>query len=435
MYVSHLSLLDYRSYEHVDLELSPGVNILVGRNGQGKTNLVEAIGYLATLGSHRVSHDQALVRVGAQRAIIKSRVVRGERAQVVELEVNIGKANRARVNRGSHSRASSALGIVKTVLFAPEDLVLVKGDPDARRAYLDGLTVLISPRMRSVLSDYDKVVRQRSALLKSLGSSRAVLNEADRASLAIWDERLVELGSTVIALRQRIVAAIAPHISTSYTVVSQAQSIAHLGYRPSLNSWLATPLPPVAAVEDIQEAFREALAAAQRKELDRGVCLAGPHRDDLEQMLDDLPVKGYASHGESWSYALAMRLASYTLMTQGPDQDNPAAAELADIWWTDSSDDTEPILILDDVFAELDSQRRRQLASIAANARQVIITAAVPQDVPQELVGRTLYVTRGAVSSQQPGPDDVVLGNDNDTPLSDREVTGASGGEEPHGDA
>lgn len=415
MYVSHLSLVDYRSYEHVDIEFAPGVNVLVGHNGQGKTNIVEAIGYLATLASHRVAHDTALIRVGAQRALIRSRVVRGDRAQVVELELLHGKANKARVNRGQPGRASTVLGIVKTVVFAPEDLVLVKGDPDARRRYLDDLTVLMIPRMRSVLADYDKVVRQRSALLKQL--MRGGASQASDATLAVWDERMVALGSQIIGVRQRLVAALAPHLAAGYETVSSGQSEAKMRYRPSLESFLDEPMPAVMSVEEISVIYAEVLARARRRELERGVCIVGPHRDDVEQTLNNLPVKGYASHGESWSYALAMRLASYRLMTEGPDENDPASADLQDMWWTDSQEDTEPILILDDVFAELDVRRRRQLADIAAQARQVIITAAVAQDVPDQLRGRTLSVTLGAVTDMDGAEDQLSVSGERDGDL------------------
>lgn len=403
MYVSHLSLLDFRSYSHIDVELEPGINILVGQNGQGKTNLVEAIGYVATLGSHRVAADLALIRAGAQRAMIRSKIVRGERSATVEIEIVNGKANRSRVNRGTPGRPADALGILKTVLFAPEDLVLVKGDPDARRRFLNELMIFISPRMSSVMSDYDRVIRQRSALLKSAVSASRGGRTIDLTTLDIWDAKLVQLGSQIIAFRQRLIAAIRPYVNSSYDEVSMSQSVAEIEYVSSVLTQIidsndhhdepARNNQELQEIADIEQDFFDALKIVRSKELERGICLVGPHRDEVSMTLNTLPVKGYASHGESWSFALALRLASYRLMTDGPD----AAAgtdQLSEYWWTDSEIDTEPVLILDDVFAELDTKRRTQLAKMISGARQVLITAAVLEDIPQELTGRVLVVSR-----------------------------------------
>lgn len=437
MYVSHLSLLDFRSYAQVDVELEPGINALVGPNGQGKTNLVEAIGYVATLGSHRVATDAALIRAGAARAVVRSRIVRGDRASVIELEITQGKANRARLNRSPVTRPRDILGIARTVLFAPEDLVLVKGDPDARRRYLDELTVLLVPRMAGVFSDYDRVLRQRGALLKTAGAARRSAASADLRTLDVWDAKLAEIGAQIIALRSELVAALAPHVATAYEQVSAGQGHAEIEYKSSLATVLATAgadagrsgrsegprygetqtgtghptaaltgdggtsltgspvatagLPPAAEIE-LQ--LLEAMAQVRSKEIERGVCLVGPHRDDLVLTLGGLPAKGYASHGESWSFALALRLASYRLLTDGPEQ-SPGAESF---WFAESGPDTEPVLILDDVFAELDARRRTRLAELVSSAGQVIITAAVLQDIPEQLVGTRLDVAGGTVT-------------------------------------
>ncbi len=400
MYVSHLSLLDFRSYGHIDVEFHPGVNILVGHNGQGKTNLVEAVGYVATLGSHRVAADTALIRAGTQRAMIRSKIVRGDRSATVEIEIVNGKANRARVNRGTPGRPSEALGLLKTVLFAPEDLVLVKGDPDARRRFLNELMIFISPRMASVLSDYDRVIKQRSALLKSAVAANRSGRTIDLTTLEIWDSKLAQLGASIMAFRQRLVAALHPYVRTCYDEVSMSQSVAEIQYVSSVwttlsaiddeSSGLAATLQ---SVEEIERELLEAIRLVRQRELDRGVCLVGPHRDEVAMTLNDLPVKGYASHGESWSFALALRLASYRLMTDGPDE-HAGTDELSQYWWTDSDVDTEPVLILDDVFAELDTKRRTQLANMISGARQVLVTAAVLDDIPSELGGRVLHVSR-----------------------------------------
>ena len=407
MYVSHLSLLDFRSYSQVDVELEPGINTLVGPNGQGKTNLVEAIGYVATLGSHRVATDAALIRAGAARAVVRTRIVRGDRASVIELEITQGKANRARLNRSPVARPRDILGIARTVLFAPEDLVLVKGDPDARRRYLDELAVLLVPRMAGVFADYDRVLRQRGALLKTAGAARRSAASADLRTLDVWDAKLAEVGAQIIALRTELVAALAPHVATAYEQVSAGQGHAEIEYKSSLAAALGgaahtdtmtragdTPPDAVAPTAQIELQLLEAMAALRSKEIERGVCLVGPHRDDLVLTLGGLPAKGYASHGESWSFALALRLASYRLLTDGPGS-TPGTESF---WFAESGPDTEPVLILDDVFAELDARRRTRLAELVAGAGQVLITAAVLHDIPEQLVGTRLDVAGGVVT-------------------------------------
>ena len=426
MFVSHLSLRDFRSYAEVDLELEPGVNALVGPNGQGKTNLVEAIGYVATLKSHRVASDNALIRLGAEAAIIRTRIVRGDRASTIELEITAGKANRARINRAPAPRVRDVVGILRTVLFAPEDLVLVKGDPDARRRFLDDLTILLSPRMASVLGDYDRVLRQRGALLKSAGSRRRgprgssrsdpetgsdPSGSAEMSTLDVWDAKLAELGAQIIAFRQRLVEGLAPHVLLAYDQVSLGQGTALIGYKSSLAAALEEPpgppvrgsggiAPPIQTVIStralLESQLLEAMAKHRSKELERGVCLVGPHRDDVVLHLGELPAKGYASHGESWSFALALRLASYRLLTAGMTQADVVGED--DLWLGGSHQDGEPILILDDVFAELDVGRRTRLAELIADAGQVLITAAVPGDVPEQLAGTRIDVFGGAVS-------------------------------------
>lgn len=399
MYVSHLSLRDFRSYEEADVELEPGVNAFVGPNGQGKTNLVEAVGYVATLSSHRVASDAALIRAGASSAVIRTRVVRGERASTIELEIAAGKANRARINRSPTTKVRDVVGILRTVVFAPEDLVLVKGDPDARRRFLDELTVLLTPRMSSVLGDYERVLRQRSALLKSAGAARRARNEGDLRTLDVWDAKLAQLGAQIIGVRQRLIQALRPFVAAAYEEVSSGQGAALIVYKSSLAG--ARDPDEQGADRDersspalLEAQLLEAMARLRNKEIERGVCLVGPHRDDLLLELGELPAKGYASHGESWSFALALRLASYRLLTLGVS--DPALAE--DLWMPETRDDGEPVLILDDVFAELDSRRRRRLSEIVAGARQVLITAAVAEDVPGELAGTRIDVLGGTVT-------------------------------------
>ena len=415
MHVSHLSLTDFRSYTQVELPLEPGVTALVGPNGQGKTNLVEAIGYVATLGSHRVSADAALVRAGAERAIVRSKVVRGSREALVEIEIAAGRANRARLNGSPVPRVRDVLGTLRTVLFAPEDLALVKGDPDGRRRFLDELTVLVRPRMAGVLQDYGRILKQRSTLLKSAGAAaRSSRSGVDLRTLDIWDAKLAQVGAEIVVGRLGLVEALAPHVLASYEQVSAGQGEAVLTYSSSLEGALrgeddgrgrrsseamgdpGTDSLAGASVELVEARLLEAMGRLRTREIERGVCLVGPHRDDLVLTLGGLPAKGYASHGESWSFALALRLASYTLMARPPGPDAPAAA--VDLWQSSPGEDGEPVLVLDDVFAELDTRRRERLAALVAPAGQVLITAAVPGDVPEQLEGARVDVMGGEVT-------------------------------------
>ena len=390
MRVSHLSLRDFRSYTEVELPLDPGVTALVGPNGQGKTNLVEAIGYLATLGSHRVAQDAPLVRLGAERAVVRGQVVRDDRSLLVEVEITPGRANRARVNRAPVPRAREVLGILRTVLFAPEDLALVKGDPAERRRFLDDLLVLRAPRYAGVRADYDRVLRQRNALLKSGAGRRA--DQVDLRTLEVWDSHLATAGAELLAGRIDLVDHLRPLVDKAYQAVAETgfsvTGPAVIDYRSSLFERRrpdrggggplpesdAEDVPVVADRELLAAAMLERMAVERKAELDRGISLVGPHRDELVLKLGPLPAKGYASHGESWSFALALRLAAYDLLRSETDAGG------------------EPVLILDDVFAELDDHRRERLATLASGAEQVLVTAAVPSDVPEALAGARVDV-------------------------------------------
>lgn len=408
MYVSHLSLTDFRSYHQVDLTFEPGITALVGPNGQGKTNLVEAVGYVSTFSSHRVPTDAPLVRAGASAAVVRSRIVRAqsdgsERALVIDVQLGSGRSNRVKLN-GAPSRARDVVGALRSVLFAPEDLSLVKGDPDGRRRFVDELAVQVTPRLAGVFSEYDRVVRQRTALLKSASAVRGGRGNIDVRTLDVWDGKLAELGAQVIVAREAVVGALDPYIGTAYERVSDGQGAARVTYRSSLAAALEDAdrdgdTPPPASdgtVQVVEAQMLDALSRLRPKELERGVCLVGPHRDDLVLTLGDLPAKGYASHGESWSFALALRLASYDLLTHGPQQAAPD--ELAGLWVADSGPDGEPVLLLDDVFAELDTRRRERLADMVAGARQVFVTAAVPGDVPEQLSGARYDVMASEVA-------------------------------------
>ena len=378
MHVSALSLTDFRCYPQADVELGPGVTSFVGPNGQGKTNLVEALGYVATLGSHRVSTDAPLVRLGAERATVRAQIARDDRATLVEIEINPGRANRARINRSPVPRPREVLGMSRTVLFAPEDLALVKGDPSERRRFLDELLVARAPRLAGVRADYDRVLKQRNALLKSASAARrGGSGSADvLRTLEVWDTHLATVGGELLAARLDLVAALIPLVDKAYDTVSSGAGPASMEYVSSLG-------PNVELVADrtvLAAALLAGVEARRREELDRGVSLVGPHRDDLLLTLGPSPAKGYASHGESWSYALALRLASYDLLR------------------SDGSPGGEPVLILDDVFAELDVARRTRLADLVHDAEQVLVTAAVEADVPEQLAGRRFHVLAGTVS-------------------------------------
>ncbi|MEU6028452.1 DNA replication/repair protein RecF [Streptomyces tauricus] len=371
MHVTHLSLADFRSYARVEVPLDPGVTAFVGPNGQGKTNLVEAVGYLATLGSHRVSSDAPLVRMGAERAIIRANVRQGDRQQLVELELNPGRANRARINRSSQVRPRDVLGIVRTVLFAPEDLALIKGDPGERRRFLDELITARSPRMAGVRSDYDRILKQRNTLLKSAALARRHGGRTmDLSTLDVWDEHLARVGAELLAQRLDLIATLQPLTDKAYDQLAPGGGPVALEYKPS------SPGITGHAREELYEQLTAALVESRKQEIERGVTLVGPHRDELLLKLGQLPAKGYASHGESWSYALSLRLASYDLLR---------------------AEGNEPVLVLDDVFAELDTRRRERLAELVAPGEQVLVTAAVDDDVPGVLTGTRYAVSEGAV--------------------------------------
>jgi DNA replication and repair protein RecF len=377
MYVSALQLSDFRSWATLDLELPAGPTALIGANGQGKTNVVEAIGYVASLGSHRVSVDAPLVRSGADRAVVRARVERGGRQTLVELELNPGAANRARINGSPVPRAREVLGLLRAVVFAPEDLSLVRGDPSERRRFLDDLLVTRAPRLAGVRADYERVLKQRNALLKTAFLAKRS-GGGDMRTLDVWDAHLARAGSELLAARLELVDALRPYVESSYKEVSAGQGETGLLYRSSMGEALPADTTDR---EVLGAALLAELARVRPQEVDRGVSLVGPHRDDLVLTLSDLPVKGYASHGESWSVALALRLASYNLLRDdAPGQDG------------------EPVLILDDVFAELDVGRRQRLAELVGGAEQVLVTAAVPDDVPKALIGGRYDVHAGAVT-------------------------------------
>lgn len=382
MIVEHLSLVDFRNYASADVSLAAGPNVFVGRNGQGKTNLAEAIGYFATLGSHRVSQDAPMVRYGADAAFVRARLGYGDRRIQLEAQLNRSGSNKARVN-GAPVRTSELPRYAQVVLFAPEDLQIVRGDPSARRRFADQLLVQRAPRMTGVLADYDRVLKQRTALLKS---ARARGLKADQlTTLDVWDDKLISLGTEIILARLRLAEDLAQPMRDAYEAIAGADHDPQLewvltveGADPEDDAAPVSQTGSAVGADAVAASFRAGLAAKRGQELERGVTLVGPHRDDLLLRLRGLPVKGYASHGESWSTALSLRLSSAQLLR---DQ-----LRLGD-----------PIVILDDVFAELDADRRARLAGVVADFEQVIVTAAVEGDVPASLRVRTVRVEAGTI--------------------------------------
>ncbi|GAA4676142.1 DNA replication/repair protein RecF [Frondihabitans cladoniiphilus] len=390
MRVLHLSLTDFRNYESAEVSFARGPNLFVGRNGQGKTNLVESLGYLATLSSHRVSSDSALIRQGRDAAIVRARLESADRELLAEVQINRSSPNRAQINRGA-IKPRELPRYFSSILFAPEDLALVRGEPSGRRRFLDELLVARSPRFTGVLSDYERVLRQRNTLLKSARASRV---PADKLStLDIWDDRLVSLGTEIIAGRDELVTLLRPRVAASYSSVAGDDHAAALALVTSVRD---TPVDddgaPVATSSgadperltalQIEPLFRDALRRVRPSELDRGVTLVGPHRDDLFLSLNGLPARGYASHGESWSFALALKLASAAVLR------------------TDSVTG-DPVIVLDDVFAELDRSRRERLADAVADYEQVLITAAVEEDVPERLAAHTVRISKGTIVTDE----------------------------------
>jgi DNA replication and repair protein RecF len=369
MRVERLEVVDFRNHDAAAVDLPAGVSVLVGPNGVGKTNLLEAVGYLATLGSHRVGQDASLIRAGASSAVIRATVQRAGRRLAVDLELRTGSGVRGRVNGAPVPRARDLLGVVRATLFAPEDLGLVRGDPEERRRFLDTLATQRLPRYHGSRQDYDRVLRQRNTLLRSAGGR---LPASALATLEVWDEKLASAGAELWSERLRLVAALTPRVELAYQRVAGRDDRVEVAYVSSvLGEGGPDPDPAKLA-----QALRERLAADRAREVERGLTLSGPHRDDLALALRDLPARTHASHGEAWSLALALRLASHRLLAEEGE---------------------EPVLLMDDVFAELDRRRRDRVAEAALAAEQTIVTAAVAEELPPALHGAVFHVEPGSV--------------------------------------
>ena len=359
MHLSHLSLKNFRSYSELDLPLNQGITVFLGRNGEGKTNIVEAILYMAFLSSHRTAGDQPLVKLGESSAYTRAKVQHPEREILVELEINAEKANRARINQNPVRSQKELFGLVQCIYFSPEDMDLVRGDPSERRRFIDQIVTLRSPRLAGVISDYERAVRQRNALLKT---------RSNNSSLESWDQQVAKFGAEIIAARITLLEEFTPLFTTIYADISPEKP-ATIKYKSSIEN-------PTTVLLDNYNSILNKMMELRGQELDRGLTLVGPHRDDLLLHLGNHLVKGYASHGESWSIALSLKLAAYELLI---------------------SEGSHPILILDDVFSELDEERRLQLVTLAQSAEQTIITVAVESDLPKDLNGTTYIVKNGSV--------------------------------------
>ena len=412
MRVAHLSLADFRNYHHAELPLAPGANLLVGRNGQGKTNLVEAIGYFSGLRSHRVSQDAPMIRAGADAAISRMRVAVGEREVLLELQLNRDRPNRGQVNRGSVPPREVTRWF-SSVLFAPEDLWIVRGDPSTRRRFLDEAVAAYRPAMGGVLADYERVLRQRTTLLKSArgGGSR---RSAAEATLGVWDQQLVEFGSRIIIARRELLDRLSTPGRDAYHALvnadhgfalSMKETVAAAAVSRETVSMATAGTPDTVSRETVAGEFWNSLQEARDQEFERGLTLVGPHRDDLLLSLNNLPVKGFASHGETWSFVLALRLA----IAQVLREEDPAG---------------DPVIILDDVFAELDSARRARLMEEVQDFEQVIVTAAVRDDVPEHAGWRIAEISGGQIlEGEDPhGPEDAF-----ERTISDRGEAGSPG--------
>ena len=362
MQINQLALTNFRSYAELELTLEKGTTLFIGDNGSGKTNIAEAIIYLSYLSSHRVSQNQPLISLGAEQAIIRAEITRDDRTLQVDLEINANKANRARLNQSPVRSQREILGACQVIYFTPEDLDLVRGDPTIRRDFLDRLLVLRTPRLAGVISDYERVVKQRNALLKTRSGA---------AALVPWNEQLLSLGANLVSERIALITLLNPEFTKNYAQLNEVK-LATLSYKSSTEGLSADKAKNL-------ELLQQRLEEVQYQEIERGVSLVGPHRDDLYLQLSTYPVKGYASHGESWSIALSLRLGAFDLLRK---------------------EGSEPILILDDVFAELDNSRRAQLLNAATMAEQTIITAAVAEDLPASLQARRYFVTPGKVASK-----------------------------------
>lgn len=379
MYIEQLTLIDFRNYKFVEIKFFPGVTIFLGKNGQGKTNLVEAINYFSTLSSHRVNKENTMIRSGALFATVRGKIRYENMQTSLEIEISSEKTNQAKINNGTTVKPKEILGIMKTVIFSPEDLALIKGEPNVRRKFVDELLSVLYPRIASVRIDYERILKQRNTLLRS---SKNIFkkNSSFYETLAAWDISAAKLGAQILSARLKIISELEPFVKFSYEKISAGNKKISINYETNLQEIFGKKNIDCYEKADLEKILLEAYQKFRTKEIERGVSLVGPHRDDIKFVLGEVPVKGYASHGESWSFALALKLASYELIKKN-----------------DGGTYGNPILILDDVFAELDLERRNSLANLVKDCEQIFITTAVINDIPKNLLGKHIMVQDGKV--------------------------------------
>ncbi len=366
-HIEQLQLRDFRCFTALDLGLAPGVTVIVGANGAGKTSLLEAVGWVARARSFRAVADAALVARGSEQAILRADVTQGERRQLFEAEIRASGRNRILLNRHPITRTRDLYGLLRVTMFAPDDLQLVKGGPAERRGYLDELLTMLAPRYDAARSDFERVLRQRNALLKG-----GVRDEDDDATLSIFDEQLVRSAAEIVRGRLRLLARLGPLISETYAEVSGSGVAVEGTYTAE---WAEAPLYETDAGE-VESQLRVAIAARRKQELDRGLTLVGPHRDEWRLLVDALDARTQASQGEQRTLALALRLAGHALVT-----DLTGAA---------------PVLLLDDVFSELDAPRASALIRRLPGGQTLVTTAsAIPDGVEPQ---RFLRVEHGTVT-------------------------------------
>jgi DNA replication and repair protein RecF len=362
VHLRRLQLTDVRSYDRADVDLDQGVTVLIGPNGQGKTNLLEAVQRVATGGSHRVATDAPLVRAGAELGVIRTELTSDDgRRRTVELELGSSRRNRTRVDGQDVRRAADALGVLRAVLFAPEDVAIVRGDPAERRRFLDELLSQRRPAFAAARAEYERALRQRNQLLKQARALSGPSRAAATSTLAVWTEQLVQHGTQLTAARIAAVRTLTAPVDAFYRELADRPEPIGLTYRASAGTVGEDPSTRVPDPAPIAAAMRARLEEVADEELARGLSLVGPHRDDLELAIGPLAARGYASQGEAWSLALALKLATYEVLAEVGDR---------------------PIVLLDDVFAELDTTRRGRLATACDRFDQVLVTAAVEADVP-----------------------------------------------------
>lgn len=377
MWVKSLKLESFRNYANLDVGFSEGMNLLFGDNGNGKTNLAEAIYFLSELQSHRNSDNKTLLQTGHSKAVVVAEVQNQERTLLLGAEINIGTSNKYFINGNQQKRTSEFLGLIKTVIFAPEDLDLIRRDPADRRRFLDQSTSQLKPRLALVKSDYDRVLKQRNALLKSAKGQQNI----DLTTLDIWDQQLVKLGTQISLARLELLELIAPLLQRFYASLSGSSEAIGLQLELNIGNDESGEILASANAVELEQMFHEKLKAVRNKEIERGLTLVGPHRDELLISKSGLPTRTHSSQGEAWSLALGLKLAMAELLRQ----------------------DTltgDPILILDDVFAVLDSGRRNRLLEFVSDYEQVIITSADRASTPEINWAREFEVVRGGQIAQ-----------------------------------